>query len=173
MVKPQKAVASFDSATGMLRALSRFLRDRDVPMLGQAPGAVEPVAAAVAGAAARLPRAAKEKAYAVSGWAEAVPLRRVPEIRSQELARWVSGHYPRGRTRWRSSGRPTARWCTWRRRCGRRGCRRRCCCRCAAAASARTTRAATCARPGRPARRCWRPTLTWCCTTCTTPTRTG
>ncbi|MEV0824804.1 hypothetical protein [Nonomuraea rubra] len=96
MVRPQKAVASFDSATGMLRALSRFLHDRDVPLLGQAPGVLEPVAAAVAGAAARLPRAAKEKAYAVSGWAEAVPLRRVPEIRAEELARWVSGHYPPG-----------------------------------------------------------------------------
>ncbi|WP_043636559.1 hypothetical protein [Nonomuraea candida] len=90
-----RAVASFDSATGMLRALSRFLHDKDVPLLGQAPAALEAPISALAGGAARLPRALKERAYALSGWAEAVPARRVPEIRSEELAGWVSGHYPR------------------------------------------------------------------------------
>ncbi|MEV4173039.1 hypothetical protein [Nonomuraea sp. NPDC049709] len=94
-MRPGKAVASFDSATGMLRALSRFLHDKDVPLLGQGPAALEPVAAALLGGAGRLPRKAKERAYAVSGWAEAVPMRRVPEIRSEELAGWVAGHYPR------------------------------------------------------------------------------
>ncbi|TDD41487.1 hypothetical protein E1286_32615 [Nonomuraea terrae] len=96
-MRPGKAVASFDSATGMLRALARFLHDRDVPLIGQGPAAMEPAMSALLGAASRLPRALQEKAYAASGWAEAVPLRRVPEIRSEELARWVTGHYPRRR----------------------------------------------------------------------------
>ncbi|MEV4090295.1 hypothetical protein AB0J43_59505, partial [Nonomuraea fuscirosea] len=94
-MRPGKAVASFDSATGMLRALSRFLHGKDVPLIGQGPAVLEPVLAAVLGAANKMPRALQEQAYALSGWAEAVPLRRVPQIRSGELARWVVGHYPR------------------------------------------------------------------------------
>jgi hypothetical protein len=97
-MKPGRVVASFDSATGMLRALSRFLRGRDVPLIGQGPAAAEPLASAVLGAANRLPRRLQERAYAASGWAEAVPLRRVGEIRSDDLARWVTGHYPRRRS---------------------------------------------------------------------------
>ncbi|MGW3353172.1 hypothetical protein ACWDA3_58625 [Nonomuraea rubra] len=96
-MRPGKAVASFDSATGMLRALSRFLHGRDVPLIGQGPAALEGVLAAVLGAANRLPRPVQEKAYAVSGWAEAVPAHRTGEIRSEELAGWVAGHYPQRR----------------------------------------------------------------------------
>ncbi|MFD0883838.1 hypothetical protein ACFQ08_04610 [Streptosporangium algeriense] len=96
-MKPGRVVASFDSATGMLRALSRFLHGRDVPLIGQGPAWAEPWASAVLGLANRLPRPLQEKAYAVSGWAEAVPLGRVGDIRSDDLARWVTGHYPRRR----------------------------------------------------------------------------
>ncbi|SPL98335.1 unnamed protein product [[Actinomadura] parvosata subsp. kistnae] len=172
-MRAQKAVASFDSATGMLRALSRFLHDRDVPMLGQGPRALEPVAAAVAGAAARLPRPAKEKLYAAGGWAEAVPPRRVPGIRSEELARWVSGHYPRGPYPVAFIGSSNgalvhlaaALRAPWLPQTLLLPVRRH--------GVGPTTRAATCGRPARPGRRCWPPTPTWCCTTCTTPTRTG
>ncbi|MFI6737626.1 hypothetical protein ACIBI9_32275 [Nonomuraea sp. NPDC050451] len=94
-MRPAKAVASFDSASGMLRALSRFLHGKDMPLIGQGPAALEGVASAVLGGAAKLPRALQEKAYALSGWAEAVPMRRVSELRSADLARWVTGHYPR------------------------------------------------------------------------------
>ncbi|WP_181958466.1 hypothetical protein [Nonomuraea diastatica] len=97
-MKPGRVVASFDSATGMLRALSRFLHGRDVPLIGQGPAAAEPLAAALSGAANRLPRGLKERAYAASGWAEAVPLRQVGGIRSGALARWVTGHYPHRRS---------------------------------------------------------------------------
>ncbi|MFC5833978.1 hypothetical protein [Nonomuraea insulae] len=97
-MKPGKVVASFDSATGMLRALSRFLRGRDVPLIGQGPAAMEPLASALLGAANRLPRRLQERAYAASGWAEAVPGHKVGGIRSEELARWVTGHYPRRRS---------------------------------------------------------------------------
>jgi hypothetical protein len=96
-MRPQRAVASFDSATGMLRALSRFLHGRDVPALGSAPSVAEPALAAAFGSANRLPGAAKERLYAWSGWSEALPQRRVPSIRSEDIAAWVVGHYPRRR----------------------------------------------------------------------------
>jgi hypothetical protein len=97
-MKPAKAVASFDSASSMLRALSRFLRGRDVPLIGQAPARSEPALAALLGLVNRAPRRLQEKVYAVSGWAEAVPMRRIDEIGSDELARWVVDHYPRRRS---------------------------------------------------------------------------
>ncbi|MGI5291573.1 hypothetical protein ACQEVF_50835 [Nonomuraea polychroma] len=96
-MKPARAVASFDSATGMLRALSRFLHGRDVPLIGQGPAALEPALSTVLGAVNRLPRTLQEKAYALGGWAEAVPAHRIGDIRSEALAQWVAGHYPRRR----------------------------------------------------------------------------
>ncbi|GEC02368.1 hypothetical protein SSP24_00230 [Streptomyces spinoverrucosus] len=96
-MKASEAVASFDSATGMLRALSRFLAGRDIPALGKFPAAFEPPLSGLLGTLNRLPIAARERAYAVSGWAEAIPQRRVGDVRSEALAEWVTGHYPRRR----------------------------------------------------------------------------
>lgn len=93
----RRYAASFDSATGMLRALSRFLRGRDVPMLGQFPAAVEPVVCGVLGAANRLPRRAAERAYALAGWTEASAPAKLAALRADRLAEWVVGHYPRRR----------------------------------------------------------------------------
>ncbi|MFB4313179.1 alpha/beta fold hydrolase [Actinomadura sp. 21ATH] len=45
----------------------------------------------------RLPRAVGEKAYAVSGWSEAVAAGKAGDIRSDALAEWIAGHYPRRR----------------------------------------------------------------------------
>ncbi|TMR94649.1 hypothetical protein [Nonomuraea basaltis] len=98
MRKPMhKYAASFDSATGMLRALSRYLRGRDVPMLGQLPGAVEPLVSGALGAANRLPRGLAERAYAMAGWTEASAPAKLAELRSDPLAEWIVGHYPRRR----------------------------------------------------------------------------
>ncbi|WP_433335911.1 hypothetical protein [Spirillospora sp. CA-294931] len=94
---PKHEVAAFDSATAMLRALSRFLRGQDVPLLGELPPGAEPVMSAVMGAANRLPRRLAEKAYAASGWTEAMPVRRLGEVSSDALAEWITGHYPRRR----------------------------------------------------------------------------
>ncbi|SPE63920.1 hypothetical protein SNS2_5244 [Streptomyces netropsis] len=96
-MRASKAVASFDSATGMLRALSRFLAGRDVPALGQVPAVFELPLSGLLGGLNRLPVAVQERAYAASGWAEAIPQRRVGEVRSEALAAWVTGHYPRRR----------------------------------------------------------------------------
>jgi hypothetical protein len=96
-VKASKAVAAFDSATGMLRALSRFLDGRDIPAIGQAPAAFEPPLSGLLGTLNRLPAAARERAYAASGWAEAIPRHKVGDVRSEALAAWITGHYPRRR----------------------------------------------------------------------------
>ncbi|MFD7069637.1 hypothetical protein ACFV97_20685 [Streptomyces sp. NPDC059913] len=96
-MKASRAVAAFDSSTGMLRALSRFLGGRENPGLGQAPGALEIPLSGFLGALDRLPVRVREKAYALSGWTGAVPLSSAGAIRSDELAAWVTGHYPRRR----------------------------------------------------------------------------
>ncbi|MFE3458140.1 hypothetical protein ACFXKD_11385 [Nocardiopsis aegyptia] len=62
------------------------------------PGPGTRVLAAAATAANRIPRGAKERLYSASGWAEAVPRRRVAEIDSDDLAEWVAGHYRGGRS---------------------------------------------------------------------------
>ncbi|RKS06983.1 hypothetical protein DFP74_2633 [Nocardiopsis sp. Huas11] len=112
-MRPRRIVAGFDSATAMLRSLASFdevarkeREERSVgadtgPVAGrdpEAPGPGTHVLSAVAAAAGRAPRAAKERLYAVSGWAEAVPRRRVAEIDSDALAEWVADHYRGGRS---------------------------------------------------------------------------
>lgn len=90
------AVAKFDSATAMLRALARFTHGRDFPMLGGRPWA-EPLATGLLGLVNRLPEGLREQLYSYSGWSEAIPPDRLAEVRSEELAAWVAGHYPRRR----------------------------------------------------------------------------
>ncbi|MBB5156904.1 hypothetical protein [Saccharopolyspora phatthalungensis] len=41
-MRPGRAVASFDSTTGLLRGLSNYLAGRDAPLLDQLPAALEP-----------------------------------------------------------------------------------------------------------------------------------
>ncbi|WP_159941690.1 MULTISPECIES: hypothetical protein [unclassified Nocardiopsis] len=93
-MRPHKAVAGFDSATTMLRALASYHAGRDVPLTGEGPGALEGAADLLAGAANHAPRWLKERVYAAAGWAEAVPRKRVGEIDSDALASWIAGHYP-------------------------------------------------------------------------------
>lgn len=92
-MRPSRAVASFDSATGMLRALSRFLGDGDVAMLGVLPAALEPPMYRVARAVNRVPVRVREQVYSWSGWTEAIRPRRAGDVRSEEIAEWVVGHY--------------------------------------------------------------------------------
>ena len=96
-MRAARAVAAFDSATGMLRALSRFLAGRDIPAIGQVPAALEPPLSGLLGTLNRLPTPVQERIYAFSGWAEAIPAHRVGEVRSEALAEWITGHYPQRR----------------------------------------------------------------------------
>ena len=89
-------VAKFDSATAMLRALAAFLHGRDFPMLGGRAQA-EPLAARLLGLVNRLPEGLRERLYIYSGWSEATPAGKLARVRSEALAGWVAGHYPRRR----------------------------------------------------------------------------
>lgn len=106
-MKPQRIVAGFDSATAMLRALSSYNAGEDVPLVGEAPGALEGTVAAMAGIADKAPRKLKEKTHAAAGWSEAVPMDRVREIDSDELAAWVTKHYPHKQADVAFAGPPT------------------------------------------------------------------
>jgi hypothetical protein len=95
--RPRKQVAGFDSATAMLRALSRFAHGRDMPLMGMLPSVLEGPMSALLGASNRLPRRIGEKAYAVAGWEEAIAADHAGDIRSDALAEWIVSHYPRRR----------------------------------------------------------------------------
>jgi hypothetical protein len=96
-MRPDEQVADFDSATGFLRVLGNFLHDRDAPLLARWPRFAEPALAGLLGAANRLPRRLQEKAYAASGWTEALPAERMSDVNADDLAEWVVGRYPRRR----------------------------------------------------------------------------
>ncbi|HSP79628.1 MAG TPA: hypothetical protein VLQ93_13915, partial [Myxococcaceae bacterium] len=92
-MRPSRYIANFDSATGFLRALSRFLHGKDFPALGTTfltrPG---PRQGALLVSA--LPRELREQLYAWAGWAEAIPSRQLSKVDSEEMARWMVRHYP-------------------------------------------------------------------------------
>lgn len=95
-MRPRRAIASFDSASAMLRVLSRHLNGRSSPALGLGQ------TARVAGSAVlpwvnRLPAAAREWIYGRSGRLEAVGQNRLGDIDLEAVADWVAGHYPRRR----------------------------------------------------------------------------
>ncbi|WP_046468302.1 hypothetical protein [Allosalinactinospora lopnorensis] len=93
-MKPDRAVAGFDSATAMLRGLSYYLSGREFPFTGVVPKKAEPATIRFMRGANRLPRAAKEQTYAIAGWSEAIRRGEVKDVRSDDLASWVAGHYP-------------------------------------------------------------------------------
>jgi hypothetical protein len=84
-MRPSRYIARFDSATGFLQALARFLRGKDVPT----PGRTKLVSA--------LPRGLQEQLSAWSGWAGAIPPRRLADVHAEDMADWVVSHYPRRR----------------------------------------------------------------------------
>ena len=90
-MEPGRAVASFDPATRMVRALGRYLAGRGSPAPGRTTGAL---LSAALGGLNELPPPLAERAFAVGGLAEAVPRGRVGEIDAEALASWIVEHYP-------------------------------------------------------------------------------
>jgi hypothetical protein len=90
-VKPERAVASFDSASAMLVALARCLRGRDFAHLGQHPAKTLPVRAS-----RLLPRRLRQAAYGIAGAAEGSRPAQLAEIDLDVVAEWVCRHYPAG-----------------------------------------------------------------------------
>jgi hypothetical protein len=82
-------IANFDSASAMLRATAHYLDGRDFPVLGLST-LLKPVGPAVNA----LPQSMRELVYALGGWLEAIPPRRIGEVRAEELSQWVVSEYP-------------------------------------------------------------------------------
>jgi hypothetical protein len=91
-VRPEHTVASFDSATALLRGLSAALRGEPFPHLGQ--GKLR--AAAVRGAGS-LPWPVLREFYTRAGAAEAFSPERLRDVDLDAVARWLAGHHPRRR----------------------------------------------------------------------------
>ena len=89
-MKAERALANFDSAPAMLRALGSYLHGHDFPGLGIWPAAMEPVGLLLN----RLPRPLRETVYRLGGWWEAIPAERLREVRAEALSRWVVDQYP-------------------------------------------------------------------------------
>jgi len=85
-----KAIADFDSASAMLRALALFLQGKDFPRLGLNPTLLEPLGLLVN----QLPRFLREQVYIWSGWAEAIPPKDLSQVSGEEISRWVVSEYP-------------------------------------------------------------------------------
>jgi hypothetical protein len=90
--KPPPYLANFDSATAMLKALSRFLNNKDFPALGQS-RMLEPFARMVNW----LPNRLSEKVFEFSGALEAIPPKKLSEVSAEEIARWAVSQYPQRR----------------------------------------------------------------------------
>jgi hypothetical protein len=92
-MKAERALANFDSAAAMLRALGRYLDGKDFPRVGNIPAVLAPLGAVLN----RLPRRVKETVYRLGGWIEAVPTDRLGEIHAETISEWAVGEYPRRR----------------------------------------------------------------------------
>jgi hypothetical protein len=91
-VPPQKAVASFDSASAFFLALARALDARDFPHLGQPRWKAVPVLAS-----GLLPPGVRCRAYAIASGREGVPVDRLGDVDLAEVAAWVARTYPERR----------------------------------------------------------------------------
>lgn len=96
-VPPSLAVAGFDSASAMLRALGRFLHGRDFALMGLGPSGAEPLARAAVAAVERLPDRHLQHLYSVGGWSEAVLPFLLGRVHAHRLADWVTAQYPERR----------------------------------------------------------------------------
>lgn len=97
MVSAGRAVAGFDSASAMVRVLGSALHGRDAPLLAQFPARLEPAMDWLMSQVERLPKPAVQEVYRRSGWLDAISAKRLRQLRSEQLATWVVGHYPRRR----------------------------------------------------------------------------
>lgn len=90
-----KAIADFDSASAMLRALASYLKGADFPLLGAMPPQRARWMKMAAGFVNRLPQPVREQVYIWSGRFEAISARRLKRVDMEQVARWIVGLYPR------------------------------------------------------------------------------
>jgi hypothetical protein len=93
-MKLPREIAGFDSASGMVVALARFLHGRDVPPLGNPTmAALRPVAAVVA----RLPSPVRRQVYSVFSGSEGRPEDEIARLDFAPVSEAMAGLYPRRR----------------------------------------------------------------------------
>lgn len=90
-MKPAHAIASFDSASAMLLASARSLRGQDFAHLGQSAVRALPVRASTL-----LPQRLRQEVYGVVGALEGSRPAHLGDIDLDDVAAWVTGHYPHG-----------------------------------------------------------------------------
>lgn len=88
-MNPSKFIADFDSASAMVRALSRYLDGKDFPALGSS----NPMRLIVP-IGNKLSEKVREQAYIWGGWLETVPPRKLKEYDAEATAQWVTDYYP-------------------------------------------------------------------------------
>ena len=87
-------VADFDSATGMLRALSRCIGGQDFPLLGTLPKWSGVPMRGLGAAINAMPQWLQEQVYIWSGWFEAVSVDKLRTIDAEQVAEWMVSLYP-------------------------------------------------------------------------------
>lgn len=92
-MRPHRAIASFDSASTMLRVLAQHLHGRSSPALGLGPTAR--LAARALPLVNRFPAREREWLYAHTGGREALRPSRLPQVDTDAVAAWAAAHYPR------------------------------------------------------------------------------
>jgi hypothetical protein len=93
----ERSIASFDSASAMVRASARFLHDEDNAALGVVPRAALPLAERALPLVNRLPVRAREAVYSYGSGNEAVPANRVGDVDADAVAQWMADQFPRRR----------------------------------------------------------------------------
>jgi hypothetical protein len=96
-LKPSGYIANFDSQAAMLRALGNYLRAEDFPMTGAVSSSIERIMKPLVAAVNALPNRVREEVYTWSGRSEAVPPRKLDQVRAEEVSAWVASHYPQRR----------------------------------------------------------------------------
>ena len=94
VVTADRAIAGFDSSSGMTRVLAAAVDGRDAPVLAQYPARWETMLDRLVAGAEKLPPRVAEAIYRRSGWLDAVPAKGLRQVTSDQLAEWVVGQYP-------------------------------------------------------------------------------
>ncbi|MQA01920.1 MAG: hypothetical protein GEV07_04050 [Streptosporangiales bacterium] len=85
---PERAVASFDSASAFLRVTAHALRGESFPHLGRGRLRALPTRYSTL-----LPRTVRRTAYGVFGGVDGIPARRLGDVDMETVAQWVVEHY--------------------------------------------------------------------------------
>ncbi len=91
---PDLPIADFDSASAMLRALTRHLHGADFPALGLGDGLRGPALRLLGTAVNALPDRTRKQFYLWGGWSEALPPEQLGSVHFEQVCEWVVDSYP-------------------------------------------------------------------------------